>query len=272
MVIAQRISALQDYVFAGHQVTATYSYSTVSGKIKAKVIVSAGANLVPIAYRHFLMMSLEPIFALASMCITVDRGHSYSDGHALANFWMSAPPLSALNPDVAAFVPIVLESPIAEVDRVLQQLTDFPPQPSYPDVPPELALATCVDAAERHVSFGGFTIHEFAYEQDLANLDDEADGSNEGYDEDEAEEFDSDTAYVPLELDPLRDLSEEDHDSDMAYDPIELDPHRDFAEEDDEYDSDMGYDPYYWDLHMDFAEEDDEEDSEPVDLTGFSFS
>ena len=88
MVFAQRVAALQQYIVDGHQVTATYSYSSVSSKFKAKVNVSALPGVVPHQARPFLFAALQPILDSSWFSVVVDRGHTYSDGHSCASFWI----------------------------------------------------------------------------------------------------------------------------------------------------------------------------------------
>ena len=74
MVLAQRIDTVRQFILAGHQVSVTYSYSTVAMKIKSKVMVSAAPNVVAESYRPLLLASIEPLLAMSSWCVTVDRG------------------------------------------------------------------------------------------------------------------------------------------------------------------------------------------------------
>ena len=125
MVFAQRITALQQQVMAGHQVSITYSYSVVSRKLKTKVNVSAQPGIVPMPCRHLLLAALQPILDSMWNAVIVDRGHTFSDGHACACFWIEPrsfddtganvedvldylqPPAAALNPEAKEFFPPV---------------------------------------------------------------------------------------------------------------------------------------------------------------------
>ena len=88
MVVAQRIAALQQFIWDGHQVNITYSYSDISKKLKAKVFVSAMSGIVPLQCRHILLAALQPILDSMWNSVIVDRGHTFSDGHACACFWI----------------------------------------------------------------------------------------------------------------------------------------------------------------------------------------
>ena len=88
MVFAQRIAALREYVLDGHQVTITYSFSAVSKKLKTKVNVSAETGIVPPACRNLLFNALQPVLDSMWQAVIVDRGHTFSDGHACASFWI----------------------------------------------------------------------------------------------------------------------------------------------------------------------------------------
>ena len=88
MVITQRFFALHQYIWAGHQVNVTYTVTAATGKMKAKVHVSAIPNVVPEHLRQLFMATVAPLSYLIDSCITVDRGHKYSGGQAVANFWM----------------------------------------------------------------------------------------------------------------------------------------------------------------------------------------
>ena len=89
MVFARRMDALKQYITAGHQVSITYSVSSVSGKFKAKVNVSAVADVVPVLARPLLLAALQPVLDCNQYSVIVDRGHTYSDGHSCACFWIS---------------------------------------------------------------------------------------------------------------------------------------------------------------------------------------
>jgi hypothetical protein len=133
MVLGQRIAALQQRILEGNQVSITYSYSTVSGKLKTKVMVSAMAGVVPPSARSLLMASLQPILDSMWHSVIVDRGHTYSDGHACACFWIE---------------PCIVDSPdseiSAEVDEVLEYLTEpsdrSGSKKSSPNLNPEAAV------------------------------------------------------------------------------------------------------------------------------------
>ena len=88
MVFAQRIAALQQFVLDGHQVTITYSFSAVSKKLKTKVNVSAEPGIVPTHCRFLLLDALQPTLNSMWNSVIVDRGHTFSDGHACACFWI----------------------------------------------------------------------------------------------------------------------------------------------------------------------------------------
>ena len=89
MVIQQRISNLQAMIQDGHQAFISYSYSEVSGKLKTKITVSAAKDVVPKCMRPSLLMAVTPLLELSCLHVTVDRGHSFSAGHCVANFWFS---------------------------------------------------------------------------------------------------------------------------------------------------------------------------------------
>jgi hypothetical protein len=76
-------------------------------------MVSAMAGVVPPSARSLLMASLQPILDSMWHSVIVDRGHTYSDGHACACFWIE---------------PCIVDSPdseiSAEVDEVLEYLTE----------------------------------------------------------------------------------------------------------------------------------------------------
>ena len=64
---------------------------------------------------------------LTSVLVTVDRGHRFSAGHAVANFWMKEPlAQNVWNPQAASFVPGALDDGVV-TEAVLQELA---PQPS----------------------------------------------------------------------------------------------------------------------------------------------
>ena len=108
MVLALRIAALEQYALAGHLITITYSYAANTSRIKAKVFVSAECNIVKMEHRNALLAIVQPLYMLTSFCVSVDRGHTYSDGHACACFWMQ-PPNAAIQNDVGANVEDVLD-------------------------------------------------------------------------------------------------------------------------------------------------------------------
>ena len=91
MVVAQRILHISDLIRLGHQVSVTYSHSCVSGKVKTKVYVSAEPDIVPATHRHLLLMCIQPLLEFTDKCVVVDRGHRYSDGHCVAQFWTDSP-------------------------------------------------------------------------------------------------------------------------------------------------------------------------------------
>ena len=117
MVIAQRVSALQQFILSGNQVTIAYSFSSVSQKFKAKIQVAAGADVVPLAARQALLQSLEPLFAISGSGVTVDRGHTYSDGHAIATFWVQ--PVVSVGAEV-------IEPPSIPLHAVAPESVDVP--------------------------------------------------------------------------------------------------------------------------------------------------
>ena len=113
MVVIQRVATLQQFILAGHDVSITYSYSAQSGKLKAKVKVSALPGIIPMEARCMLLTSLEPITALTSQYATVNRGHTFSAGHAFANFWMTPRELMRIAtpiPSLSVNAPVVVSS------------------------------------------------------------------------------------------------------------------------------------------------------------------
>ena len=114
MVLIQRIASLEQFIWAGHLVSVNYSYADNTFRLKAKVFVGAEANTVPWAHRELLLAILQPLYALTSFCITVDRGHTFSAGHSQACFWMKPPG------------DIPKEAAPAEVETVLDYLTATP--------------------------------------------------------------------------------------------------------------------------------------------------
>ena len=72
MVISQRISAIEDLVLNTHLVVFTCSFSPVSGKVVAKVKVSATPNVIPLEARHLLLAALAPLHVMTSSSTTVD--------------------------------------------------------------------------------------------------------------------------------------------------------------------------------------------------------
>ena len=128
MVLAQRIDTVRQFILAGHQVSVTYSYSTVAMKIKSKVMVSAAPNVVAESYRPLLLASIEPLLAMSSWCVTVDRGHTYSDGHCCANFWMQ-PSHHTWNNQASEFFPAATvmadnSAAVAEAQEVGAQIAN----------------------------------------------------------------------------------------------------------------------------------------------------
>ena len=117
MVLGQRIAALQQSILEGNQVSITYSYSTVSGKLKTKVMDSAMAGFVPPSARSLLMASLQPILDSMWHSVIVDRGHTYSDGHACACFWIE---------------PCIVDSPDSEISAEVDEVLDYLTEPSRP--------------------------------------------------------------------------------------------------------------------------------------------
>ena len=96
MVVAQRISSLMEFAKAGRQIWISYSWSGVSGKLKAKVHIESADNVVPLHARPLMLQCLQPLKELQTE-VVVDRGHCFSAGHAFANFWIEPAP------DVGAF-------------------------------------------------------------------------------------------------------------------------------------------------------------------------
>merc|ERR1712110_67409 len=54
--------------------------------------MSATKGVVPQCMRLSLLQAVAPLLQLSHRHVTVDRGHSFSAGHSVANFWLS--PLS----------------------------------------------------------------------------------------------------------------------------------------------------------------------------------
>ena len=124
MALGQRIAALQQRILEGNQVSITYSYSTVSGKLNTKVMASALAGVVPPPARSLLMASLQPILDSMWHSVIVDRGHTYSDGHACACFWIE---------------PCIVDSPDSEISAEVDEVSDYLTEPSRP-LNPEAAV------------------------------------------------------------------------------------------------------------------------------------
>ena len=91
MVVAQRISSLMEFAMAGRQIWISYSWSGVSGKLKAKVHIESTDNVVPLHARTLMLQCLQPLRELQTE-VVVDRGHCFSAGHAFANFWIEPAP------------------------------------------------------------------------------------------------------------------------------------------------------------------------------------
>ena len=97
MVIAQRVAAIQEYVEAGRDVNVSYAFAATTGRLRAKVRIGPRDGVVAIRARPLLRAALLPLLDALETHVVVDRGHTFSSGHAWACFWLQprvAPPQS----------------------------------------------------------------------------------------------------------------------------------------------------------------------------------
>ncbi len=88
MVIQQRLRAVRRFIEDGHDVHIAYSHSSTSGRIKVKIWIGAASGVVPHSARPFISAALQPMLGYITH-VVIDRGHHFSDGHAVTNFWVT---------------------------------------------------------------------------------------------------------------------------------------------------------------------------------------
>jgi hypothetical protein len=127
MVVAQRMRTIHQLISDGHSAQLVFSFSEISQRVKAKVIIGAVPNVVPRDCRTLLLTSVEALHAWSDSVIT-DHGHTFSNGISKAQFW-AAPVVSSsahaddsdsrkfvLRSEAAEFVPLASENITAEKD------------------------------------------------------------------------------------------------------------------------------------------------------------
>ena len=95
MVVADRIRLLDERIAQGYDVCLTFSTNPMTGRIKVKARMGPAAGAIAPEARRAMQSTLTPLRTLLAIAVVVDRGHTYSDGHAIVSFW-ATPHLVAL--------------------------------------------------------------------------------------------------------------------------------------------------------------------------------